>query len=101
MISLEDVDSMTGSVQVRDIGMVLFSESSAHFSSSLLCTKSGAHGEPNPVVAIKSDSVGSVKRSLGMNSSSPRRLQVYLPAYLSDKFSILSRDLSAVVDMCI
>ena len=99
-MSLEDVDSMTGSVQVRDIGMVLFSESSAHFSSSLLCTKSGGHGAASPVVSIISDSVGSVKRSLGINSSSPRRLQVYLPAYASDKFSILSRDLSTVVVMC-
>ena len=89
-MSLEDVDSMTGSVQVRDIGMVLFSESSAHFVLSiLLCTKSGGHEERSPVYSIISDSVGSVKRSLGINSSSPRRLQVYLPAYASDKFSIL------------
>ena len=90
-MSLEDVDSVTGSVQVRDIGMVLFSESSAHFVfSSLLCTTSAPHGPVSPVVAIISDSVGSMKRSLGMNSSTPRRLQVYLPAYASDKFSILS-----------
>ena len=75
-MSLEDVESMTGSVQVRDIGMVLFSESSAHFSRSLLCMKSSVH-EESATVAIRSDSVSSLKRSLGMNSSSPRRLQVY------------------------
>ena len=89
VMSLEDVESMTGSVQVRDIGTVLFSESSAHLSSSSLCIKSGGHG-PIPVDNIRSDSVSSLKRSLGMNSSSPRRLQVYWPAYLSDKFTILS-----------
>ena len=52
-MSLEDVDSMTGSVQVRDIGMVLFSESSAHFVlSMLLCTKSGGHPAVSPVYSI-------------------------------------------------
>ena len=69
----------TGSAQLRDIGIVLFSVISAHFTSSVLNTILFGH-TPRPISTSTSVESGNVKSLLGINSSSPSILQVYSPA---------------------
>ena len=69
----------TGSAQLRDVGIVLFSVISAHFTSSILNITLIRHG-PRPRYTSSPIESGSKRSLLGINSSSPSMLQVYSPA---------------------
>ena len=69
----------TGSAQLRDNGIAVFSVISAHFTSSIL-KMVPSEQVPNSRSTSREGESGNVKRLLGINSSSPSILQVYLPA---------------------
>ena len=81
MTSLNAVDWMVGSAQESNMGIVLFSVNSAHFSCILEKTKSEGHGLLSPCTSSKVRDVFRSSRLLGINSSScePSILQPYFP----------------------